>query len=193
LRVISKIPPIGDIQEAAVSGAFVVRSHPFRDHRGQFTRLFDQNLLQSIHANRPIVQVNHSVTRLVGALRGIHFQRAPHLEAKWVRCLKGRVFDVAVDLRSGSSTFLRHAAVELSSEAGNMFFIPEGCAHGFQVIEPDSELLYLHTASYSPESEGAVRWDDPILAIEWPLSPTDISKRDRTHPDLPDDFKGLIV
>lgn len=189
----SKIPPIGNMQDTSVSGAFVVTSRPIRDHRGQFTRLFDSDLLRSIHEDRPIVQVNHSHTRQVGAVRGMHFQRAPYLESKWVRCLRGRVFDVAVDLRRGSPTFLRHAAVELSSENGNMFFIPEGCAHGFQVIEPDSELLYLHTAPYSPESEGAVRWDDPVLAIDWPLAPTDISERDRSHPDLTDQFEGLIV
>lgn len=189
----SNAPPIGDIQEAGLSGAVLVRSHPFQDDRGQFVRLFDRDLLRSIHADRSIFQVNHSRTRQVGALRGLHFQRAPFLEAKWVRCLKGRVFDVAVDLRRGSPTYLRHAAVELSAEAGNMFFIPDGCAHGFQVIEPDSELIYLHTAPYSPETEGGVRWDDPLLAINWPLEPTDISERDRSHPLLTKDFEGLIV
>lgn len=189
----STVPPIGDVRQTSVTGAFVVTSRPFRDHRGQFARLFDRDLLRSINADRPIFQVNHSLTRQVGALRGLHFQSEPHLEAKWVRCLAGRVFDVAVDLRRGSSTYLRHAAVELSAEAANMFFIPEGCAHGFQVIEPDSELLYLHTAPYSPEAEGGVRWDDPLLAIEWPLKPTDISERDRSHPLLNDDFEGLVV
>jgi dTDP-4-dehydrorhamnose 3,5-epimerase len=185
--------PIGEVQETPISGAFVVTSRPFRDHRGQFARLFDQNLLRSIHEDRPIIQVNHSLTRQVGALRGLHFQSTPYAEAKWVRCLKGRVFDVAVDLRRGSSTFLRHAVVELSAKAANMFFIPEGCAHGFQVIEPDSELLYLHTAPYSPGAEGGIRWDDPLLAIDWPLNPTDVSERDRSHPVLTDEFEGLIV
>lgn len=185
--------PIGDVQETAVSGAVVATSRPFRDDRGQFARLFDRDLLRAIHADRPIFQVNLSLTREIGALRGMHYQGAPHLEAKWVRCLKGRVFDVAVDLRRGSPTFLRHAAVELSPEVPNMFFIPEGCAHGFQVIEPDSELLYLHTAPYSREAEGGVRWDDPLLAIDWPLTPTDISERDRSHPLLTDKFQGLVV
>lgn len=184
---------IGDIQETAVAGAFIVTSRPFRDHRGCFTRLFDQKLLYPIHVDRPIIQVNHSLTRQLGAMRGMHFQRAPHLEAKWVRCIKGRIYDVAVDLRRGSSTFLQHAAVELSATAANMFFIPEGCAHGFQVIEPDSELIYLHTAPYSPEAEGGVRWDDPLLAIDWPLDPTDISQRDQDHPLLTDEFEGLHV
>lgn len=186
-------PPIGELRETEVSGAFVVSSRPFRDHRGQFARLFDRELLKPVHADRSIVQVNHSLTRQVGAIRGMHFQRAPALEAKWVRCLKGRVLDVAVDLRRGSPTFLRHAAVELSPDAANMFFIPEGCAHGFQVLEPDSELLYLHTAPYSPDNEGGIRWDDPGLAIAWPIAPTDISDRDRAHPLLTEQFEGLIV
>jgi dTDP-4-dehydrorhamnose 3,5-epimerase len=189
----SEVVEFGDLQETVISGAFVVTRQAFFDHRGQFARLFDRELLRPIHADRPIIQVNHSLTRQVGALRGMHFQRAPRLEAKWVRCLEGRVFDVAVDLRRGSPTYLRHAAVELSAKAGNMFFIPEGCAHGFQVLEPDSELLYLHTAPYSPEVEGGVRWDDPLLAIDWPLKPTDISERDRSHPLLNQQFEGLNI
>jgi len=185
--------PIGDIRETTVKGAVTVKSHPFHDDRGRFARLFDRDLLTSVHADRPIVQVNHSLTRQVGALRGMHFQGVPHLEAKWIRCIKGRIFDVAVDLRHGSPTFLKHAVVDLSAKEANMFFIPEGCAHGFQVIEPDSELLYLHTAPYSPGSEGGVRWDDPFLAIDWPLSPTDISKRDLSHPLMTEEFEGLKI
>lgn len=183
--------PIGDIFETALPGAFVASSRPFRDHRGRFARLFDRGILSAIHADRPIVQVNQSLTMAVGAVRGMHFQRAPFLEAKWVRCIRGRVFDVAVDLRRGSPTFLQHVSVELSEDAANAFFIPEGCAHGFQVIEPGSELLYLHTQSYEPSAEGGVRWDDPVLAIDWPLPATDISQRDQSHPLLTDDFEGL--
>ncbi len=117
----------------------------------------------------------------------------PFAEAKWVRCLRGRVFDVAVDLRRGSPTFLSHCAVELSPEAVNALFIPEGCAHGFQVLEPDSELLYLHTAPYTPDHEGGLRWDDPALDIAWPLAVTDISERDRSHPLLDADFRGIAL
>lgn len=187
------LPPIGDIQETSIAGAFTVQSYPRFDHRGRFARLFDRDLLRSVHEDRTIVQVNHSLTREVGAIRGLHFQCRPHLEAKWVRCLRGRIFDVAVDLRRGSTTFLRHFALELSSDAANMFLIPEGCAHGFQVLEPDTELLYFHTARYAPEGEGGVRWDDPRLGINWPLAPTDISERDRKHQFLTDDFEGLQV
>jgi dTDP-4-dehydrorhamnose 3,5-epimerase len=185
--------PIGDVSETSVVGAVTITSRPFHDDRGRFARLFDRDLLASVHADRAIIQVNHSLTRQMGALRGMHFQKAPHLEAKWVRCIRGRVWDVAVDLRRGSPSFLKHAAVELSADAANMFFIPEGCAHGFQVIEPDSELIYLHTAAYSPEAEGGVRWDDPSLAIDWPLAPIDISARDLNHPLLTREFEGLNV
>lgn len=187
----SQTVPIGEIFETALAGAFVASSRPFCDHRGRFARLFDRDILSAIHADRAIVQINHSLTIAAGAVRGMHFQRAPHFEAKWVRCIRGRVFDVAVDLRGGSPTFLQHVSVELSEKAANAFFIPEGCAHGFQVIEPGSELLYLHTQSYVPSAEGGVRWDDPLLAIDWPCPVTDISQRDQSHPLLTHDFEGL--
>jgi dTDP-4-dehydrorhamnose 3,5-epimerase len=112
---------------------------------------------------------------------------------KIVRCLKGRVFDVAVDLRQGSPTFLKWTAVELTPESHLAFVIPEGCAHGFQVLEEDSQLLYLHTAFYTPDVEGAVRFDDPKIAVGWPLAATDLSAKDLTHPYLLDNFKGLVI
>jgi len=121
----------------------------------------------------------------------LHFQYAPFAEMKLVRCLRGRVFDVAVDLRARSGTFLSWHAEELSKDNYQMMVIPEGCAHGFQVLEPDSELLYLHTAPYAPSSEGGVAFDDSRLAINWPLPPTDISKRDRGFPYIASDFTGL--
>ena len=114
-------------------------------------------------------------------------------EIKIVRCLKGRVFDVAVDLRQGSPTFLKWTAVELTPENHLAFVIPEGCAHGFQVLEEDSELLYLHTAFYTPDAEGAVRFDDPRVGVNWPLVPTDLSARDLSHTHLKEIFKGLVL
>lgn len=163
------------------------------DDRGKFARLFCIKELQTAHADRQIVQINHSLTHAIGAIRGLHFQYPPSAEAKWVRCLRGRVWDVAVDLRYNSPTFLNWHAVELSAKKMNAFFIPEGCAHGFQVLESDSELLYLHTAAYAPKHESAVRWNDPRLAIKWPLPVTDMSERDRNHPLLDNTFKGIRV
>ena len=127
----------------------------------------------------------------VGAVRGLHFQLAPHAEMKLVRCLKGRVWDVAVDLRAGSPTFLQWHAETLSPDTMRMIVIPEGFAHGFQVLEPDSELLYLHTAAYNADAERAVRYDDPRLGIRWPLPVTQTSLRDAAHPPLGADFIGV--
>ena len=127
-------------------------------------------------------------------MRGLHFQRAPHAEMKLVRCVRGKVWDVAVDLRSGSATFLKWHAEELAPESARMMVVPEGCAHGFQTLTPDCELVYLHTAAYEPESEGGVAWNDPRLRITWPLPvPANggLSERDRRLPALAPDFRGL--
>ena len=177
--------------ETAIAGVMVAQTSRMSDYRGAFSRLFCEQELQPVLADRHIVQINHSCTARVGALRGMHFQYAPNAEMKMVRCLKGRVWDVAVDLRKNSPTFLDWHAVELSAENAEMMMIPEGCAHGFQVLEANSELLYLHTAAYVPTSEGGVRYDDPRLAIEWPLAITEISERDKAHPLLNADYCGV--
>lgn len=169
----------------------LVDAQPFRDHRGLFARLFCQNELASVLGSRQIVQINLSRTLETGAVRGLHFQRAPHAEMKLVRCLRGRVFDVVLDLRPDSPTYLRWHAEELSGDNLKMMVVPEGCAHGFQVLEPASELLYLHTAFYTPDAEGGVRYDDPRLGIEWPLPVTDLSERDRSYPLISSDFTGI--
>jgi dTDP-4-dehydrorhamnose 3,5-epimerase len=171
----------------------VVGTAAYTDDRGALARLFCQEALKEVVGSRPIVQINHSRTHTVGAVRGLHFQRAPHAEMKLVRCLKGRVWDVAVDLRAGSPTFMRWHAEELSALNARMLVIPEGCAHGFQVLEADSELLYLHTAFYEPSAEGGIRHNDPKVAILWPLPVADISDRDGHHPLIEADFSGLTV
>ena len=179
--------------ETSIVGILVVESTAFQDNRGAFSRLFCSRELQVIVDPRLIVQINHSTTHSVGAVRGLHFQNPLHAEMKIVRCLKGRVFDVAVDLRQGSPTFLKWTAVELTPENHLALVIPEGCAHGFQVLEEDSELLYLHTAFYTPNAEGAVRFDDPGIDVNWPLAPTDLSARDLSHSHLKEDFKGIVL
>ncbi len=177
----------------AVAGVFVAETQAFQDSRGAFTRLFCERELAGAIGVRRIEQINHSRTAAAGAVRGLHFQQAPHAEMKMVRCLRGRVWDVALDLRKGSPTFLQWHAQELSVANALMLVIPEGCAHGFQVLEPDSELLYLHTASYTPLAEGGVRFDDPALNIPWPLSATDVSERDKKHPLIDKNFQGITV
>lgn len=159
----------------------VAESKHFKDERGAFTRLFCEQELSSLIGQRKIMQINHSCTEVVGAVRGLHFQYAPHAEMKLVRCLKGKVWDVAVDFRPDSPSYKRWYAQELSPQNAHMMVIPEGFAHGFQLLEADSELLYLHTAFYKPEYEGGLRHDDPALAIAWPLPVTNISVRDSNH------------
>ena len=182
-----------NLVETNIPGACIIESTVFQDNRGAFSRLFCSRELQAVLGQRAIAQINHSMTHSIGAVRGLHYQRSPHGETKIVRCLKGRVFDVAVDLRQGSPTFLKWTAVELTPENRLAFVIPEGCAHGFQVLEPDSELLYLHTAFYTPDAEGAIRFDDTRIGVNWPLAPTDLSARDLSHPHLEENFKGIIL
>lgn len=182
-----------NLEETCIPGALIINTHAFEDDRGAFSRLFCSQELEKIIGQKSVVQINHSKTHSVGAVRGLHFQNTPNAEIKIVRCIKGRVFDVVVDLRRDSPTFLKWAAVELTPESNIAFVIPEGCAHGFQVLEEDSELLYLHTAFYSPESEGAVRFDDPMVDVDWPLVATDLSERDLSHPLLKEKFKGIVL
>ena len=181
------------IHQTAISGLVVIESEPKNDARGFFTRLYCQEELQELVGRRQIVQINQSSTRTVGATRGLHYQHRPHAEMKFVRCLNGKVWDVAIDLRAGSPTLLKWHAEELSAENARMMVIPEGFAHGFQVLEEDSELLYLHTAHYATSAEGGVRPTDPRLSIRWPLPVRDLSDRDRNHPLLASDFTGLVV
>jgi dTDP-4-dehydrorhamnose 3,5-epimerase len=182
-----------NIYETPMPGLKVVQSVPHHDARGAFVRLFCAQELQPVLDHRQIAQINYSRTRQAGAVRGLHFQRPPHAEMKMIRCLRGRVWDVAVDLRAGSSTFLQWHAEELAQDDAQMLVIPEGFAHGFQALEPDCELLYLHTAFYHPPSEGGLRHDDQRLAIPWPLPPTDLSSRDLAHPLLGAGFSGVAL
>ncbi|WP_443190548.1 dTDP-4-dehydrorhamnose 3,5-epimerase [Pseudomonas indica] len=174
-----------------LEGVIRVETRSHGDERGAFTRLFCTEALAACLGERHIVQINQSRTRYAGTVRGMHYQRPPHAEMKLVRCLRGRVWDVVVDLRRESPTFLRWHAEELSADNQAMLVIPEGCAHGFQALEDHSEMLYLHTAAYQPGAEGGVRPDDPRLAITWPLPLGEMSPRDRSHPLLTPDFVGI--
>ena len=167
-----------------INGVVELVCEPFVDARGAFLNAFraHEQAFVEVWGDRRIVQVNLSRNDVAGTIRGLHLQGKPHAEAKLVRCLKGKVWDVAVDLRGDSTTNGQWQAVELTPERGNALLIPEGCAHGFQVLQPGSELLYLHSGAWVPQMEVGVRWDDPQLSIEWPLSPTEISDRDLKLP-----------
>jgi dTDP-4-dehydrorhamnose 3,5-epimerase len=181
------------INATGIAGLMLVETHAHRDARGEFARLFCERELEACLQGRKIVQINRSLTRAAGAVRGMHYQRAPHAEMKLVRCTRGRVFDVAVDLRAGSPTFLRWSAHELTAANSHMLVIPEGFAHGFQCLEPESELLYLHTEFYAPAFEGGVAPTDAAIGIRWPLPVVDLSERDRSHPPLTAEFAGLSI
>ena len=175
-----------------INGVFELVCEPFVDSRGAFLNAFraQEESFMSSWGTRGIAQVNLSRSESVGTIRGLHLQAPPHSEAKLVRGLKGRVWDVAVDLRTGSATYGRWHAVELNPQRSNALLLPEGCAHGFQVLEPGSELLYLHSGLWVPEAESGVRWDDPQLAITWPLPPKGLSERDCNLPLLSQMFSA---
>ena len=175
-----------ELRQTPIEGVIELVGVPFTDHRGAFLSAFrlQEDAWMASWGDRRIAQVNLSRTTLVGSVRGLHLQNSPHSEAKLVRCLRGRVWDVAVDLRPGSPTLGHWHATELSPDCGNALLIPEGCAHGFQVLETDSELLYLHSGAWVPEAETGVSFDDPQLAIQWPLPPLGLSARDQALPLL---------
>lgn len=148
------------------------------DHRGHLERLFCVSELADLGFDRPPRQINATLTRAVGVIRGLHLQRPPHAETKLVSCLAGKVFDVAVDLRAGSPTRGRWFGAALSGENGRSLLIPPGFAHGFQTLEPDTRMVYAHDADYAPEAEDGVHLSDPDLAIAWPLPCAALSERD---------------
>jgi dTDP-4-dehydrorhamnose 3,5-epimerase len=171
-------------EETAVPGAFVVTPERAEDDRGFFARTWCRREFAGRGLNPDLSQCGVSWNRRRGTLRGLHYQADPHPEAKLVRCTRGAVFDVAVDLRPGSATFGRWAAAELTADNGRMLYIPEGCAHGFQTLDDDSEVFYQISAAYHPDLARGVRWDDPALNVAWPLPVGKISERDARLPTL---------
>jgi dTDP-4-dehydrorhamnose 3,5-epimerase len=161
------------------------------DDRGFLSRLFCSDELAVAGWQKPIAQINQTYTSQSGTIRGLHYQTPPHAEMKLVSCTRGEVWDVAVDLRSNSPTFMRWHAQTLSEDNGYALLIPEGFAHGFQTLADGCELLYVHTAVYSPQTEAALRFNDESLAITWPLPVTEISVRDQAHPLLTFEFDGI--
>ncbi len=155
------------------------------DERGFLSRLFCTEELTACGWNKPISQINHSYTNKYGTVRGMHFQKAPHAEIKLVTCIRGKVWDVAVDNRPDSKTYLHWYAEELSSENNNALLIPEGFAHGFQALTNETELIYCHSAPYTPEAEDGLHVLDPILNINWPLKISQLSERDNNFSFLP--------
>lgn len=179
-----------NITPTKFSGLFIIAPNTFKDERGAFSRVYCENEMLDIFG-KSIKQINHSVTKEKGTVRGLHFQYEPHAEIKMVKCIKGSVLDVVVDIRKNSPTFLQYFSVELSEQNQKIIYIPKGFAHGFQTLEDDTQLLYLHSSIYTPSDEGALNVTDPKLNIKWPLDIINLSKRDENHLFLTNEFEGI--
>lgn len=181
------------VAELSLPGLKLVERQRLGDARGFLSRIFCAEELAVCNWRKPVAQINHTYTAKSGTVRGLHFQRPPHAEMKLISCLRGEVWDVAVDLRAGSKTFLKWHAEQLSAENGRAMLLPEGFAHGFQALTDDVELLYCHSAAYAATAEAGLNPEDPMLAIPWPLPIAELSTRDCQHPLLTDQFAGVVA
>lgn len=181
-------------ERTPIEGLYIAQTKKLADERGSFMRLHcEDSLKKELGINFDIKQINfsHSVKR--GTVRGLHFQNTPALESKVVRCIQGKIFDVAVDLREGSKTFLKYFFIELSDENDLALIIPAGCAHGFQALTDDCKMIYLHNASYDPQHESGIPYNDRKINIAWPLPAINVSERDRSLKMIDESFKGIKV
>lgn len=177
----------------SLPGSYLIALNPFNDNRGWFARFFCKDEFLQIGHDKEWVQLNHSMTFARASIRGMHFQMPPYREIKMVRCIAGAVFDVIVDLRNGSSTFLQWYGAELSERNQHMMYIPEGFAHGFQTLADNCQLIYHHSEMYVPQAESGIRYDDPAIKITWPLPVTTLSQKDAHYSYLDSNFnfKGI--
>lgn len=178
-------------KETKLAGLYSIELEPALDRRGFFVREFCVDEFSRLKQNIIFTQVNHSLTKEKGSVRGMHFQYPPYSEIRIARCINGKVFDVAIDLRKKSKTYLQWHGELLSAKNMKMLYIPEGFAHGFQTLTDNCEMLYFHTGFYNKENEGAVRYNDPSIRIKWKIPVTDISDRDREHKFIDSAFKGM--
>ena len=177
--------------ETILKGSYVIDLEPRGDSRGWFARTYCKNEFAAIGHYKEWVQLNHSFSSVKGTLRGMHYQLPPFSEIKMVRCIAGAVYDVIVDLRKDSSTFLKWFGVELSAANKKMIYIPEGFAHGFQTLTENAELIYHHSEFYIPAAEAGLMYNDKAINIKWPLPVSEISERDMKHPLIDQTFKGI--
>lgn len=175
-------------KETNLQGAFVIETQRIEDERGFFARTFCQNEFREHGLNPNLAQCNISYNKAQGTLRGLHFQAAPHQEAKLVRCTQGAIRDVIVDIRPDSPTYLKHFSIDLTAEAHNALYVPEGFAHGFLTLEPDTYVFYQMSEFHAPGFARGFRWNDPAFGIEWGGEVRVISDRDANYPDYSEDF-----
>lgn len=174
-----------------LNGSYIIELNAFTDERGWFARTYCKNEFSAIGHHDEWVQMNHSFTKNKGTIRGMHFQLPPFSEIKLVSCIAGAVYDVIIDLRKNSATFLQSFGVELSAQNKKMIYIPAGFAHGFQALSNDCEMIYHHSQFYTTGAEGGIKYNDPKINISWPLAVTNISERDNQHNLLDENFKGI--
>jgi dTDP-4-dehydrorhamnose 3,5-epimerase len=179
--------------KTSINGVYLIDLDLFEDERGWFARTFCKNEFEKIGHQKEWVQINHSFTKNKGTVRGMHYQNPPNSEIKLVRCIAGKIFDVAVDLRKNSASFLKWFGTELSSANKKMLYIPQGCAHGFLSLSDEVEIIYHHTDFYTQSAEGGIHYSDPSLNIDWPIDVKHISERDKNFPELSVNFKGLEI
>ncbi|STQ83764.1 dTDP-4-dehydrorhamnose 3,5-epimerase [Helicobacter fennelliae] len=176
-----------------LQSCFVIEPKPLRDERGYFERFFCTQDFEEIGLKKPIMQINHSKTIGKGSVRGLHYQTPPFCETKIVRCIKGAIYDVAVDLRKDSPTFLQYFGIELNETNAKYLYIPEGFAHGFQSLSDEVEIFYLATQAFCPEADSAINALDPTINIKWQFEITNISTKDKNAPCIDNNFKGLVM
>lgn len=176
-----------------INGLKIVKRKAIGDSRGFFSRFYCADNFRSAGSPLDIAQINHTLTSEKGVVRGMHFQRPPHAEVKFVSCLQGEIFDVAIDLRHNSPTFLQWFSTILSAENQTSLLIPLGCAHGFQTLTTNCEIIYLHSAAYESSAEGAINALDPRIAINWPLPINGMSQRDIQHPMIDLNYQGILL
>lgn len=179
------------IEDLPIADLKVAYRKPVADSRGFLERIYCRDIFDAAGINESLSQINLTLTKRCGAVRGMHYQVEPYAEDKVVTCIRGKIFDVAVDLRQDSPTFLKWHAEILSPDLNKSYIIPKGFAHGFQALTDDCELLYLHTVPYHAEAEGGISPVDSLLDIKWPLPISDISDRDKSHPALTNKYKGF--
>lgn len=179
--------------ETRLSGLYEIERKPIEDDRGFFSRFFCAKEFAEIGFTKSIAQINQTLTKEKGSIRGMHFQFPPSTETKIVSCINGEILDVAVDLRMGSPTFLQWHSVLLNAKTNNALLIPDGFAHGFQTLTDNCNLVYLHTSFFEAGAEGALNAFDPVINIEWALPVTGISERDLKHPMIDNKFKGINI
>ena len=167
-----------------VDGVYVVETEPYVDERGVFARVFDEDTFHEMGLSTRFPQCSVSYNPIRGTMRGMHFQRGEHAEAKLIRCTRGAIYDVAIDLRPESPTFHRWAAAELTAVNHRQLYVPEGCAHGFLTLETDTEVYYQISAPYVAEASAGVRWDDPAFGVKWPSAPVVMSPKDAAYEAL---------